>query len=118
MLDYGLMAEHMPANVALILQPHEATTARVYFGCTEEQKERYLEGLMTGRLIGCTASTEPDVGSDPRGIKTTVTEDGDELVIKGRKQWISNSTVCDFRERPAARSTRMAPTSLRVCWST
>jgi alkylation response protein AidB-like acyl-CoA dehydrogenase len=96
MLDYGLMAEHMPANVALILQPHEATTARVYFGCTEEQKERYLEGLMTGRLIGCTASTEPDVGSDPRGIKTTVTEDGDELVIKGRKQWISNSTVCDF----------------------
>lgn len=96
MLDYGLIGEQMPANVALILQPHEATTTRVYFGCTGEQKERFLGDLMAGRRIGCTASTEPDVGSDPRAVKTTVTEDGDHLVLKGRKQWISNSTVCDF----------------------
>lgn len=95
MLDYGLIGEQMPASVALILQPHEATTARVYFGCSEEQKSLYLEDLMTGRRIACTASTEPDVGSDPRGVKTTVTEDGDSLLLKGRKQWISNSTVCD-----------------------
>lgn len=96
MLDYGLIGEQMPASVALILQPHEATTARVYFGCNDEQKSRYLEGLMSGERIACTASTEPDVGSDPRGVKTTLTEDGDMLVLKGRKQWISNSTVCDL----------------------
>lgn len=96
MLDYGLIGEQMPASVALILQPHEATTARVYFGCNDEQKARFLEDLMSGRRIACTASTEPDVGSDPRSIKTTVTEDGDYLVLKGRKQWISNSTVCDL----------------------
>ncbi len=96
MLDYGLITEQIPPNVTLIVQPHEATTARVFFGCSEEQKERYLADLMTGRKIACTASTEPDVGSDPRGIKTTVTEDGDHLVLKGRKQWISNSTVCDL----------------------
>ena len=96
MLDYGLIGEQIPASVALILQPHEATTTRVYFGCNEEQKSRFLEGLMSGRLIGCTGSTEPDVGSDPRGIKTTVTEMGDHLLLKGRKQWISNATVCDF----------------------
>src|SRR5690606_31590109 len=88
MLDYGLIGEQMPASVALILQPHEATTARVYFGCNDEQKARFLEDLMSGRRIACTASTEPDVGSDPRSIKTTVTEDGDYLVLKGRKQWI------------------------------
>jgi len=96
MLDYGLIGEQMPACVALIVQPHEATTARVYFGCNEEQKERYLDDLMGGRKIACTASTEPDVGSDPRGVKTTVTEEGDNLVLNGRKQWISNSTVCDL----------------------
>jgi alkylation response protein AidB-like acyl-CoA dehydrogenase len=96
MLDYGLITEQMPASATLIVQPHEATTTRVFFGCNSEQKERYLENLMTGRHIACTASTEPDVGSDPRGIKTTVTEAGDHLVLKGRKQWISNSTVCDL----------------------
>ena len=96
MLDYGLIGEQMPASVALILQPHEATTTRVYFGCTPEQKERFLGDLMAGRRIGCTASTEPDVGSDPRGVKTMVSEDGDGLVLNGRKQWISNATVCDF----------------------
>ena len=95
MLDYGLIGEQMPANVALILQPHEATTTRVYFGCNDEQKQRYLGDLMAGRRIACTASTEPDVGSDPRGVKTTAIEDGEHLVLKGRKQWISNSAVCD-----------------------
>lgn len=96
MLEYGLIGEQIPASVALILQPHEATTARVYFGCSAEQKDRFLEDLMTGRRIACTASTEPDVGSDPRGVKTTLTDECDFLVLKGRKQWISNSTVCDL----------------------
>lgn len=96
MLDYGLITEHIPPSVTLIVQPHEATTARVYFGCNAEQKERYLADLMAGRRIACTASTEPDAGSDPRGVKTTVTADGDHLVLNGRKQWISNSTVCDL----------------------
>lgn len=96
MLDYGLIGEQMPASVALILQPHEATTARVYFGCNEEQKERFLADLVAGRRIACTGSTEPDVGSDARGVKATIAEEGDSLVLNGRKQWISNSTVCDF----------------------
>src|SRR5690606_27719213 len=39
---------------------------------------------------------EPDVGSDPRGIRTSVTEDGEHLILKGRKQWISNAPVCDL----------------------
>ena len=113
MLDYGLIGEQIPAQVALILQPHEATTARIYFGCNEEQKERFLADCMAGRKIACTASTEPDVGSDTRGVKTSLTEDGDHLVLNGRKQWISNSTVCDVmnvtcRTINADRSTRLA----------
>jgi alkylation response protein AidB-like acyl-CoA dehydrogenase len=96
MLDYGLITEQVPPAMGLILQPHEATTTRIYFGCTPEQKDRYLEDLMTGKKIACTASTEPDIGSDPRGIKTRVREDGNELVVDGAKQWISNATVSDI----------------------
>ena len=95
MLDYGLIAEQIPPSVAIIVQPHEATTTRIHFGCTEEQKERFVPDLIAGRRIACTGSTEPDVGSDPRGVKTTAVEDGEDVLINGRKQWISNSPVCD-----------------------
>ena len=113
MLDYGLIGEQIPAQVALILQPHEATTTRIYYGCNDEQKGLFLAYCMAGRKIACTASTEPDVGSDPRGVKTSATEDGDYLVLNGRKQWISNSTVCDVmnvtcRATKADGSTRLA----------
>ena len=86
MLDYGLMGEQIPPAVGVILQTHEATTTRMYHGCSSEQKERYLSDLMGGQRITCTASTEPDVGSDPRGIKTSVSEAADHLVVAGRNE--------------------------------
>lgn len=95
LLDYGLLVEQLPPSVMLILQPHEATTTRIYFGGSPEQRERFVPDLMAGRRIGCTGSTEPDCGSDPRGIKTTASVDGDDVIINGRKQWISNAPVCD-----------------------
>jgi alkylation response protein AidB-like acyl-CoA dehydrogenase len=95
MLDYGLMGEQIPPSVALILQPHEATTTRIYLGGTPDQRERFVPDLIAGRRIACTGSTEPDIGSDPRAVKTRVHSDGDDLVINGRKLWISNAPVCD-----------------------
>jgi len=95
MLDYGMMVEQLPPSVMLIVQPHEATTTRINFGGTAQQRERFLPDLMAGRRIGATGSTEPDHGSDPRGIKTTATPGGDHVVLNGRKQWISNAPVCD-----------------------
>ncbi len=95
MLDYGLIMEQMPPTVGLIVQPHEATTTRIYFGGSEDQKERYVEKLMAGTMIGATGSSEPGCGSDPRGIKTTGEIHEDTIVVNGRKQWISNATVCD-----------------------
>jgi alkylation response protein AidB-like acyl-CoA dehydrogenase len=95
LLDYGLMVEQLPPSMMLIVQPHEATTTRIHFGGTPAQRERFVPDLIAGRKIGCTGSTEPDVGSDPRGIKTTATPQGDHLTVSGRKQWISNAPVCD-----------------------
>lgn len=96
MLDYGLMTEQMPVSVVLMVQPHEATTARIYLGGTPDQRERYVSDLIEGKRIACTASSEPDVGSNPREVKTTVQRVGDELVVNGTKLWISNAPICDL----------------------
>ncbi len=97
LLDYGLMVEQLPPTIMLMVQPHEATSTRIYFGGSADQRERFLPDLIAGRKIAATGSTEPDHGSDPRGIKTTAEPDGEGyVVLQGRKQWISNATVCDL----------------------
>ncbi|MGE0748991.1 MAG: acyl-CoA dehydrogenase family protein [Variibacter sp.] len=94
-LDYGLIHEQLPASAALILQPHEATTMRLYYGCSQEQRDRYLADFMSGAKITCSAITEPDTGSNPNGVRTRLDEEGDSFILNGRKMWISNAPVCD-----------------------
>ena len=93
--DYGLVTEQLPLVVASVLQPQETTIARLYHGSTPAQRERFLPSLIAGDWITCTATTEPDVGSDPRGVRTRLTRDGDWLVLNGNKQWISNASIAD-----------------------
>src|SRR5581483_8911912 len=66
----------------------------VFFG-TPEQKAQWLPGMATGQIVGAYALTEPGAGSDAMGIKTRATLDGDDYVINGQKQWISNSGFAD-----------------------
>ncbi|MDE1928244.1 MAG: acyl-CoA dehydrogenase family protein [Burkholderiales bacterium] len=97
LLDYGLMVEQLPPSIMIMVQPHEATCTRIYYGGSAEQRERFLPDLIAGRKVAATGSTEPDHGSDPRGIKTTATPDSESHVrLNGRKQWISNAPVCDL----------------------
>ncbi|MCL4763917.1 MAG: acyl-CoA/acyl-ACP dehydrogenase [Burkholderiales bacterium] len=95
MLDYGLMFEQLPPVVSIALLAHECTIARIWAETTPENRERFLPELIAGRRICCTGTTEPDVGSDPRSVKTRVVRDADTLVINGRKMWITNVTICD-----------------------
>ncbi|AWP80649.1 putative acyl-CoA dehydrogenase [Bordetella bronchiseptica MBORD678] len=95
-LDYGLVYEQIPPAAAFILQPHEASTMRLYHGGTDEQRERYLADMLAGRRIGASAITEAEVGSNPREVKAQVRRDGRELVVDGWKMWISNATICDL----------------------
>ncbi len=55
----------------------------------EEQKEKYLPGLIAGTSGGCFAITEPNSGSDVASMRTTATETGDGYVLNGTKTWIS-----------------------------
>lgn len=62
----------------------------VHFG-TEEQKQEWLPQLSSGKALGAFGLTEPGAGSDASGTKTTAREDGDDFVINGSKQFITNS---------------------------
>lgn len=62
---------------------------------TEEQKQRWLPGLATGKLVGGFGLTEPNAGSDAANIKTTARKDGDSYVINGQKTWISLADYAD-----------------------
>jgi glutaryl-CoA dehydrogenase len=62
---------------------------------TDEQKERWLPDLAAGRKVGCFGLTEPDHGSDPGSMKTTVRRDGDDWILDGAKLWITNANTAD-----------------------
>ena len=62
---------------------------------TEEQKQRWLPGLVSGELISAIAMTEPGAGSDLQGIKTTAVDKGDHYVLNGSKTFISNGILAD-----------------------
>ena len=74
---------------------------------TDEQKQRWLPGLVSGDLISAIAMTEPGAGSDLQGIRTNAVDAGDHYVLNGSKTFISNGILSDLvivvaRTDPAA----------------
>ncbi len=63
---------------------------------TEEQKRKFLPPIAKGEKFACFALTEPDAGSDAAAIQTTAVLDGDEYVLNGRKQFITNGPFADI----------------------
>lgn len=62
---------------------------------SEEQRQKYLPGLTSGRLIGCFGLTEPDAGSDPAGMRTIARKVDGGYRLTGSKTWISNAPFAD-----------------------
>ncbi|QNN51490.1 acyl-CoA dehydrogenase family protein [Nocardioides mesophilus] len=63
---------------------------------TEEQKQRWLPGCVSGETITAIAMTEPGAGSDLQGIRTTAVDKGDHYVLNGSKTFISNGINADL----------------------
>ncbi|MBU8894726.1 acyl-CoA dehydrogenase [Corallococcus sp. H22C18031201] len=62
---------------------------------TEEQKEQFLKPFASGEKLGCFGLTEPEAGSDAAAQKTVAVRRGDEYVINGSKNWITNGPKAD-----------------------
>lgn len=62
----------------------------------EEQKRRWIPGLVDGSRVGCFAITEPDSGSDVASLSTRADRTDRGYVLKGTKTWISNAPVADL----------------------
>jgi len=63
---------------------------------SKEQKLNWLSAISAGEKIGAFAITEPDVGTDARGVQTIYQKKGNEYLINGRKKWISFAEIADF----------------------
>ncbi|MEU8661229.1 acyl-CoA dehydrogenase family protein [Actinoplanes philippinensis] len=63
---------------------------------SEEQKRRWLPGLVSGELVGAIGMTEPDGGSDVQAIRTRAVRDGDDYVVTGSKTFITNGILADL----------------------
>ncbi len=64
--------------------------------CDEEQRGRWMPGLVSGELMSAIAMTEPGAGSDLAGIKTTAVRDGEVYVVNGSKTFITNGLNSDL----------------------
>ena len=79
-------------SVATALSVHcLATSCIARFG-SETQRERWLPEMSGGRPVGAFALSEPHAGSNPAAMSTEARRDGDEYVLEGEKQWITNGS--------------------------
>src|SRR4051812_23613600 len=99
--------------------PEPAERHRPYFAslATDEQKQRWLPGYLSGELIGAMVMTEPGAGSDLGGIKTSAVRDGDDWMGNGSKTFISAGINGDLVIVVAAPIPRPATRASRCWWS-
>lgn len=115
-IELGLHACNMPENVgggglsavdvtlvekelgraSLALADCVHRPLNILAACQGRQIEHYLKPAVAGEKRDCIAMTEPDAGSDVRGMKTRAVRDGDDWLISGTKHFISNAQLAAF----------------------
>ncbi|MCH2534762.1 MAG: acyl-CoA dehydrogenase family protein [Bdellovibrionales bacterium] len=65
----------------------------IALNANNQQKEKWLPKLCSGEWVGCMAMSEPHVGTDVLGMKTTAEKKGDKYILNGQKMWITNGQV-------------------------
>jgi alkylation response protein AidB-like acyl-CoA dehydrogenase len=94
-LQYAVAVEELTrvdSSVAITMCAHTSLgTQPIYLFGSDAQKERYLPDLCAGRKLGAFGLTEPGAGSDAGNTATRARQEGDEWVIDGAKQFITNA---------------------------
>ncbi|MBQ4423921.1 MAG: acyl-CoA dehydrogenase [Clostridia bacterium] len=98
-LSYAITVEELAkvcGTTAVIVSAHTSLCcAPIFENGTEEQKQKYLPDLLSGRKLGAFGLTEPNAGTDASGQQTTAVLEGDHYVLNGSKCFITNGSVAD-----------------------
>src|SRR3954449_8349032 len=84
------------ASSALMLMVQELGTLPIRLFGSEELKQRFLPRCASGEWSPAFALSEPEAGSDPAAMRTHAVREGDEWIINGTKNWITNAGIADF----------------------
>jgi len=99
-VDYVNIIEELGAvdsGIGLTVAAHNSLcTGHIYLGGREEQKKKWLPKLTSGEWIGAWGLTEPGSGSDAAGLRTSAVKDGNEWVLNGTKNFITNASYADI----------------------
>src|SRR6516225_6762759 len=130
-IEAGLYAANMPSEVggaglegvSWVLYEKELgyTSYALQYTCVGAQRERYLLPDVRGERVECLAMTEPQAGSDLRGMRTSAVQRGGDFIINGTKHFISHADHADFvilfaasGEEDAARGKRKLITAFLI----
>jgi len=98
MITFGILNEEFGrgcSSLRSLLTVHSMVTYAIQRWGDRRQKETWLPRLATGEVTGAFALSEPNAGSDARGIETSARRCGDLFLLNGRKKWITYGEIAD-----------------------
>jgi alkylation response protein AidB-like acyl-CoA dehydrogenase len=99
-VDYANIIEELGAvdsGIGLTVAAHNSLcTGHIYLTGDDEQKKKWLPKLTSGEWIGAWGLTEPGSGSDAAGMRTTAVKDGNDWVLNGTKNFITNASYANI----------------------
>ena len=98
--EYAIILEEISAvdpSIGLTIAAHNSLGANhIFTFCNDEQRERIMPGLLSGKTLAAWGLTEPSSGSDAYGLKTTAKKVGTNWVLNGSKTFITNPNYADY----------------------
>jgi alkylation response protein AidB-like acyl-CoA dehydrogenase len=98
-LAFAIVVEEISracASTGTFIADQSLGTYPIILDGSEEQKQKYLPKSATGEILLAFALSEPNSGSDVASMQTTADRDGEDYILNGQKQWITNGDVADY----------------------
>jgi glutaryl-CoA dehydrogenase len=99
-ISYGLIIQEIERGDSGVRSTASVQSSLVMYPIwkygSEEQRMKFLPKLASGEFMGCFGLTEPNHGSNPGGMETRFTDEGDHYLLNGAKMWISNAPFADI----------------------